>query len=416
MNARTFWKVALGVGCGLVLVALLVLATCTALVGKFAADVSRDLERKKLALAELERACDSGDGKRCLELGNYHNEYNPEPKPGIRAYERACALKQPEGCYRAGLFWKVDHMRMKADPRKAAKFLNRACNDAVHEACTTLAEIYRDGQSVIGRDLSRARKLYRQGCDGGSAVGCEALAFIEKANAHESSILYQRACDLGLATACVSLAEYYFVGYGVQTAADRGQRLLEVACGRNEPKACLALRGSRPVVAGSSVATKRAWHQLQASPSPIEILANVSRNKDILDRLIELRRAYAQVNTADSHPEMVQYINSMRTWTDDAIRYFEDAARRDQIAADLQWITVPYRLATERNEEGGTDPATLGGALRKGMSDPYEITSNPNAPKEVRDLVGRLQVLMATREPLALRLEMAHGVFMSGTK
>lgn len=416
MAGLSFGKILLGVGCALSLGALLLLGTCTACVGKFAMDVSREHERHQKALAERERACDGGDGKQCLELGDYYATHEPEPKPRLHAYERACKLKEPRGCYQAGMLWKSRRRGMNTDPAKAARFLEEACDGAVHDACTELASLYHEGQDSIARDLKAARRFYRKGCNGDAASACEALASMDRADAgsaRQSSMLYERACNLGLASSCVFLAEHYFVGYGVSADVDRGRTLLGIACDRKERMACAALQGSRPPVTGNKLATKRAWRQLNDSPSAVAILQNVHTNKDALARLRELRDTYARVDTAGAHPEMVMHIDAWRTWTDDAIRYFEEAARRDRVAGDLQFITVPFAIATEKNERGERDAGTFVTGIHKGIRESHELTADPNAPKEVHDLVSRLQGLVAHRDPLTLRLEMAHGVFMS---
>jgi TPR repeat protein len=417
MNGRAFWKIVLGVGCGLTFAVLLLLGTCTACVGKFAVDAKREYDRHEKALADLERACDSGDGKRCLELGNQYARNDPEPKPRIRAWERACELKEAQGCYRAGMFWKTDKYRMHADPSKAARFLEDACNAAIHDACTEVAGLYHEGaQGSIARDLNKARRFYQRGCDGGAASACDALAFIyrsDKSTARQSSALFERACELGLSSSCVFLAEHHFTGFGVAPDVDQGRKLLAIACEKKESMACLALQGPRPQAAGNKLATKRAWRQLANSPSAVAILQNTQSNREALTQLLALRDAYARVDTTDAHPEMAQHVDALRAWTDDAIRYFEDAVRRDRAAADLQWLTVPFRIATEKNEQGERDAETFVRGLRKGGNDSHDLTANPNAPQEVRDLVYRLGALMKYRDPLALRLEMADGSFLA---
>jgi hypothetical protein len=57
-GGSNFWKIALGVGCGVVLAVLALLGMCTAIVGKVAVDASEQMEKQKSekhqALASLE--------------------------------------------------------------------------------------------------------------------------------------------------------------------------------------------------------------------------------------------------------------------------------------------------------------------------------------------------------------------------
>lgn len=415
----SFWKIILGVGCGLSLVALLMLGTCTACVSKVALDAAQEYERQKNALAALELACKNGDGKRCVELGDHNARYLPDQQLTIRAYERACELKETQGCYKAGLFWRTDHYRVDADQSKAAKHLRKACDGAVREACTELASLYRDGQGSVPRNVQRARALYQQGCDAGSATACQSLAVMYKngkgtaSNPRKSSALFGRACEEGLPSSCVSLAEHYFAGFGVPIDGDRGRNLLDVACRKGEVVACRALEGSRPELKGTQLATKRAWNQIMEGPSVLAIFENVQTNQEVLARLRRFRDAYARIDATEAHPELVQYLTESRAWADDAIRYFEDAERRRRAAADLEFITVLARVATEKNDQGERDITTVLRAKEKGIQDSKYLTSNPDAPEALRSLGERMQRLAAHQYPLALRLEMAHGVLLS---
>jgi TPR repeat protein len=422
-DGRTsFWKIILGVGCGLSLVALLMVGTCTACVGKVALDTARDYERQKNALAALELGCKNGDGRRCVELGDHNARYLPEQQQTILAYERACELKEIKGCYKAGLFWKKNHYRIDSDPSKAAQYLKKACDGAVREACTELASLYRNGQGSVSRNVQSARSLYQQGCDAGSATACQSLAFMYKngegtaSDPRKSSALFGRACEEGLPSSCVSLAEHYFVGFGVPTDVDRGRNLLDVACRKREVVACQALEGSRPELKGNKLATKRAWNQMLEGPSALAIFENVQTNKEVLARLSRFRDAYARIDATEAHPELVQHLSESRAWADDAIRYFEDAERRRRMAADLEYITVIARVATEKNEQGERDITTFLRAEEKGKQDSEDFTANPDAPEDLRSLGERMQRLAAHHYPLALRLEMAHGVLLSPLK
>jgi hypothetical protein len=53
-NGGTFWKIMMGVGCGITLAVLALLSMCTACIGKVALDVEQQKEAKRRALTAVE--------------------------------------------------------------------------------------------------------------------------------------------------------------------------------------------------------------------------------------------------------------------------------------------------------------------------------------------------------------------------
>jgi hypothetical protein len=71
----------------------------------------------------------------------------------------------------------ADNSSASGDAAKVSVYTSE-CNSGKMESCTNLGTYYRMGWGVT-RDLSRARLLYKKGCDGGDANGCVQLRLFE---------------------------------------------------------------------------------------------------------------------------------------------------------------------------------------------------------------------------------------------
>lgn len=369
--------------------------------------------------ATLERACKSGDASGCLALGRYYARYHAhEPSRSALSYEKACEGGVLEGCHRAGVFWKTDHYRADADAAKAVKLLKKACDGGVADACGEMAELYRVGKGTIRRNRRMAADLYQKACDGGSGNACHerALMYITikgvKPDRKKAASLYAKACGANVARSCVHLAEYHFVGWGVSRDPARGRDLLELACSKGDALACLAIKAPPGIGGGTAADTARAWKEMVGLPSAFAVLDGAQTNRDFLGRLSQLKSLYQRIDTDNADPELRQYIADWLVWTDDATRYFSDQERRREMAGELQFLTVIARVATEKNEYGERDAASVERGMRKGVRDSKIATRNPNEQREANALGERARTLAAYRDPLSLRLEMAHGVYL----
>lgn len=228
----------------------------------------------------------------------------------------------------------------------------------------------------------------------------------------KAASLFSRACDAGVARSCVLLAEQHFVGWGVTQDPVQGRKLLELACSKSDAMACGALSTPLATAGGTTPDTVRAWKELTAAPAPLAVFDDAQTNQDFLERLSRLRRAYQGINTNNADPELARYVADWLTWTDDASRYFDDQERRRKMAGDLAFITVLARVATEKNEQGERDVASMQRGMEKGRRDSRMLTRNPNEDRDANALGERARALAAHQDPLALRLEMAHGVYL----
>lgn len=367
----------------------------------------------------LERDCKAGDATACLALGGYYTRYHPhEPSASVGAFEKACDGGAKEGCHRAGVFWKTDHYRVPADPRKAIAFLKKACTAGIADACGEMAAIYQVGQGTIRKNRGLALDLYQQACDGESGNACHALAMMYrsihgvKPDHKKVAALYSRACNLNVARSCLHLAEHYFVGWGVPRDAVQGRKLLELACARGDGLACSAVKAPLATGGGTATDTSRAWRKMVTTPSPFAVLNGAQTNRDYLKRLGRIREAYQGIDTANADPELTQYVDDWLGWTEDATRFFDEQQRRREMAGALLFPIIVGRMATERNERGEVDSSSLQRGARQGIRESEVLTRNPNEHREATALVDRARKLENYQDPLSLRLEMAHGIYL----
>lgn len=90
------------------------------------------------------------------------------------------------------------------------RLYRQACDDGDMVACNAYGLMYELGESVT-QDLPRAVSLYRRACEGGELVGCTNLGFMYQIGAGvtqdvaRADGLYQVACEGGEMWACASL-------------------------------------------------------------------------------------------------------------------------------------------------------------------------------------------------------------------
>ncbi len=91
--------------------------------------------------AEKQKACEAGDAKACLDLGDMY--------------------AQGQG--------------VEKSPSKAFDLFKNACDGGDAYGCNNLGWMYQKGEGVE-KSLSKAAELYKKACDGGMALSCSSLA------------------------------------------------------------------------------------------------------------------------------------------------------------------------------------------------------------------------------------------------
>ncbi len=201
------------------------------LTGALALAGSRPPESPGEATARMQRECESGNTRTCLQLGLGYAEGSFVEKDVARArevFERLCATKWDEGCGALGLsLANATGDAPPSDPPWLAGAVERACDKKDEPACVTLALLLRDGRGVA-RDEARARSLLERYCRARSEEACRALGASLGEGAGDAARtvdLLEEACSRGIGSACGVLVD----AAGARLAARYRARGMEVA-------------------------------------------------------------------------------------------------------------------------------------------------------------------------------------------
>jgi len=175
----------------------------------------------------LPGACEAGDGAACYKLGGLARERQEKR----RLFERACALRDPDGCNR-------------------------------------FASMLLDGHGG-GKDPARALRLFKQTCEGGHDGACLELsrAVIRRPSAwptpsaegryREGAALARRACELAgstVAVSCLWAAKLHATGFGLPADPARVAAFAERSCRKDFEQACRLRRALVDCAEGSGEA------------------------------------------------------------------------------------------------------------------------------------------------------------------
>jgi TPR repeat protein len=224
--------------------------------------------------ADLTKACNSGNGAACTEMGNRYRLGLGVIRSDVRAsdlFKKACAAKDPDGCADDAAAMGLG-LGQKRAPDIAVMRLDKQCKSGLPRACGNLAILYLAGlggadnktraegmledacrkgdleacsnESTIawhvGND-QRFEKFGRASCDNGYAEGCANLAdvYLAQKDLLHATANYARACQLSSVRACTSQGLLL-----LQAGADRQHAisLLDQSCKLGDGKACDAIR------------------------------------------------------------------------------------------------------------------------------------------------------------------------------
>ncbi len=113
----------------------------------------------------------------------------------------------------------------------------------------------RDGPRRPRQGDRAAADLYRRGCDGGDAIGCNNLGVMAEmgrggvaSDERRAAALYEGACEGGSNNACSSFGWFLFQGRVVTQDKARGVALLRKGCAGGNTWGCDRLRetGNKP--------------------------------------------------------------------------------------------------------------------------------------------------------------------------
>ncbi len=127
--------------------------------------------------SSCEEACNAGDSRACVTVGEMFYNARGVAKDGARAavfFKTACDRGEPTGCVDLG--WAHQSgTGVDKNGATAAAFFGKACSGSSVLGCIGLGTLYKSGASGVTKDLRRAAAYFKQACDGGNATGCKML-------------------------------------------------------------------------------------------------------------------------------------------------------------------------------------------------------------------------------------------------
>ena len=133
------------------------------------------------AQPDVSAACERGDQRACLTLGNWMAEINgplEDPPRAAALLGGACDAGEMAGCAAAGNLLLETAGGNTGAAARIETYLARACTAGEGAACMSLAKALADGR-VLAPDVPRALALYADRCDAGNEAACNELAKYE---------------------------------------------------------------------------------------------------------------------------------------------------------------------------------------------------------------------------------------------
>lgn len=128
------------------------------------------------APAQLQAACDKGDGQACYDLGTRYEEGDGVAKNADRAvtlYERSCEIGDAGNCWYLGTVYEDGGFGLVApNVNRAAALYRKGCERGDGNACFSLGLLYKAGKGVP-RNPAAAAAFIRKGCVDLASGVCE---------------------------------------------------------------------------------------------------------------------------------------------------------------------------------------------------------------------------------------------------
>lgn len=244
-------------------------------------------------LAQLKRACDKNDLKRCVTLG-VNLAWLQDYQKAEKYFDKTCKMNVAEGCLNLGILYRIEWFegsnKYKEYIKKGCMMgvdghdgwgahvagcrtniagyatrlrihdmlypydknpsdlnqLKKACSVNDSAACIKVGIKYYNGYDDIKQDYSEARKYFKKACDLNNGLGCRGVAktYIDnrgwktKINHIEVDKYNHKACDLNDPTACYILGLMYMEGSRTLKDELNAMRFFKKACNLNFGWAC----------------------------------------------------------------------------------------------------------------------------------------------------------------------------------
>jgi hypothetical protein len=126
------------------------------------------------AVALFTKACDAGDGKSCMAVGQAYNYGFPNGTDYARAftlYTKACVGGIADACDKLGTLYYDGH-GVAINYTRAVALFEKACGVSSAWGCADLGGSYRNGRGV-SQDLDKAKQLSSKACSMGASIACD---------------------------------------------------------------------------------------------------------------------------------------------------------------------------------------------------------------------------------------------------
>ena len=121
--------------------------------------------------------------------------------------------------------------------------MEKACDGGDMVACTSLGNLYYNGQGAI-KNFTQARPSYQKACDGGNLSGFASLGTVYDngqgvtKDYAQALKFYQKACVGGVTNVCNSLGWLYDSGHGAPRNYAQARAFYEKACDSGDMGGC----------------------------------------------------------------------------------------------------------------------------------------------------------------------------------
>lgn len=190
--------------------------------------------------------CKAGDMKSCSNLGVLLVDdglgYPADPPRAAKLFEKACDADELTACVNLGTML-MRGTGIGKDEAAGEKLYVRACDGEIGDACNELGLWRFDAGDTVG-----AAKLFEKGCNAKSGDACISLGGMalegtspvsqDHRLAHK---LFAEACKLGVAAGCFNVGLMYERALALPDDGDSRQKRYEAACKMGHPGACAKL-------------------------------------------------------------------------------------------------------------------------------------------------------------------------------
>lgn len=160
-------------------------------------------------VVENARACESGNGVGCYNLGLFYSKGKGVPQDKQKAakyYDKACDFREESGCTNLGVLYSKGE-GVRQDKQKAVQYYDKGCGLGDGNGCYNLGNVYRKGNDVR-QDKQQAFQYYDKACSLKHGFGCLALGYMYddgsggRQDKQKAAYFLKKACELNVDEAC----------------------------------------------------------------------------------------------------------------------------------------------------------------------------------------------------------------------